>query len=154
AAPWPPRPASPSWRRRRARSRPDSVRAFSESLEIQASRGCKPPARLDFEGARPDGRLLFSLIRVRLLPEILAADVEGGLGLDLAVAVDGALAGQAHLLLVADGGQHGQRVHGQVGALEGALGAEVLHALLDQDAAGAAQPEAGAVEVAVGEGVQ
>ena len=43
-----------------------------------------------------------SLVRIRFLPEHLAADVHRGGRLDGAIAVDGALAGEAHLVLVAD----------------------------------------------------
>src|SRR5262249_9661635 len=55
------------------------------------------------------------------------------------------LARQAHLVLVADRREHA----GEGEAFQEALGTEVLHALLDQHAAGAAGPVAEAVEVAV-----
>src|SRR5262249_48481718 len=66
--------------------------------------------------------------------------------LDGAVAVDLTLAGQPHLLLVADAGQHRLGVGGEVDLLHQGLGAEVLHAFFDEHPAGAAQPVAHAVE--------
>src|SRR5262249_54799150 len=71
------------------------------------------------------------LIRIGLLPEVLAAEIKLGVGLHGAVAVDGNLAGQAHFILVADGGKHA----GQGEPLDRPLGTEVLHALLDEELA-------------------
>src|SRR5207248_3003105 len=51
-----------------------------------------------------------SLVRIRLLPEVFAAEVEGRAGFDGAVAVDGDLAGEAHFVFVADAGEHGHGV--------------------------------------------
>src|SRR5262245_4114088 len=66
------------------------------------------------------------LVGVRLLPEVLAAQVEGRADFDRTVAEDLNLAGQPHLVLVADDGQAGERVEVQVELLHRGLGAEVL----------------------------
>src|SRR5262249_14638589 len=90
---------------------------------------------------KPDGLL----VGIRLLPEIFAAPVEGRRHLDGAVTLDAGLAGQAHFVLMADTGE-GQR---QAESLAARLGGEVFHALLDEDAAGATQAQAAAVEVTI-----
>src|SRR4051812_1809443 len=76
----------------------------------------------------PTNQLTCLLVGIGLLPEIIATEVERRLGFHRAVAVDLDLTSQPHLILVADARQH----RGQLEALEPALGAEVLHTLLDQ----------------------
>src|SRR5262249_23489787 len=109
-----------------------------------------------------------SLIRIGFLPEVLARPVEVRPRLDGHVAPDAHLAGEAHLVLVADAAEHvAQRealeqplaaglvqllgdvlaVQLRVG-LAHALGGEVLHALFDEHLAAAAGAVAQAVEVA------
>src|SRR5262249_53888825 len=95
------------------------------------------------------GRWPASLVGVRFLPEVLAADVDRRVGLDGAVAVDLDLAGRGDFGLVPQAAQHAERVADQVQLLDQGLLAEVLHALLDQDATGAAHAVAAAVEVAL-----
>src|SRR5262245_34515040 len=87
------------------------------------------------------GRRL-SLVRIRFLPEVLAAPVDARIGDDGAVAVDLNLAGQPRFLFAADRGHHDAEAE----LLPLALGAEVLHAFLDEDMAAAAGAVAPAVE--------
>src|SRR5262249_40366415 len=63
-----------------------------------------------FREMNPHPPTQHSLIRIRLLPKCLAAEVQGRLGDNGAIAVDPRLARQSHLVLVADVGEGRQWV--------------------------------------------
>ena len=98
----------------------------------------RPEARLD-----PLQELVVGGTQRTRLP--LTDPVELRLGLDIAVPHDLGLAGEPHLVLVADL----EPAHGDTNFLQECLGGEILHALGDMDPALAALAETTAVEIAL-----
>ena len=64
------------------------------------------PTYSSYAAITPDIYRYFLLVRVRLLPEDVAADVHGRVRLDGAIAADGALTGEPHFVFVADRREH------------------------------------------------